>query len=164
MTLYWNNLYRHTRHWKFDKRCTVNPLYIDTRYNDQFRYNDNFNVTKSSLKWGNSQWEIMQEYCIKTSSNICFGYLLESPHWGDSNKYPKHIFYEEMRIKYVLWGNENKTRFFLHNILSIKDYLQQHIHFNGNIFWNKFYRCIEGSLYVYTKTQKEIYPDSKKIC
>ena len=41
----------------------------------------------------------MQEYCIKTSSNICFGYLLESPHWGDSSKYPKHMFYEELRIK-----------------------------------------------------------------
>ena len=46
-----------------------------------------------------SLWEIMQGYCIKTSSNICFGYLLELPHWGDSNKYPKHMFYEEIRIK-----------------------------------------------------------------
>ena len=27
-----------------------------------------------------------------TSRNICFGYLLESPHWGDSNKYPQHMF------------------------------------------------------------------------
>ena len=26
------------------------------------------------------------------SQNICFGYLLESPQWGDSNKYPKHMF------------------------------------------------------------------------
>ena len=34
----------------------------------------------------------MQEYCIKTLSNIWFGYLLESPHWGDFNKYPKHMF------------------------------------------------------------------------
>ena len=31
----------------------------------------------------------MQEYCIKTSSKVCFGYLLELPHWGNSNKYPK---------------------------------------------------------------------------
>ena len=38
----------------------------------------------------------MQEYRIKTSSNICFGYLLESPH---SNKYSKRNFYEEIRIK-----------------------------------------------------------------
>ena len=43
----------------------------------------------------------MQEYCIKTRSNICFGYLLESPLWGDSNKYPKHTFYEEIRINKV---------------------------------------------------------------
>ena len=48
---------------------------------------------------GDSQWEIIEEYCIKTSSNICFGYLLESPRWGDSNKYPKHMFYEVIRIK-----------------------------------------------------------------
>ena len=41
----------------------------------------------------------MQENCIKTSSNICYGYLLESPHRGDSNKYPKHMFHEEIRIK-----------------------------------------------------------------
>ena len=36
---------------------------------------------------------------MKSSSNICFGYLLESPQRGDSNKYPKHMFYEEIRIK-----------------------------------------------------------------
>ena len=41
----------------------------------------------------------MQEYCIKTSSTICFGYLLELPHWGNSNKYPKHMFYEELIVK-----------------------------------------------------------------
>ena len=41
----------------------------------------------------------MLEYCIKTSSNICFGYLLESPHFGNSYKDPKHMFFEELRIK-----------------------------------------------------------------
>ena len=51
---------------------------------------------------GGSWWEIVQEYCIRISSNICFGYLLESPHWGDSNKYPKHMLYEEIRIKQCL--------------------------------------------------------------
>ena len=29
---------------------TVNPLYTDIRYNDKIHYNDNLNVTKSSLK------------------------------------------------------------------------------------------------------------------
>ena len=48
---------------------------------------------------GDSYWEIMQEHCIRISSNICFGYLLELPHWGNSNKYPKYMFYEEVRIK-----------------------------------------------------------------
>ena len=32
-------------------------------------------------------------------------------------------------------------------ILSITDSLQQQIHFNGNIFGNKYCRCNEGSLY-----------------
>ena len=30
----------------------------------------------------------------KMYENICFRYLLESPHWGDSNKYPKHMLLE----------------------------------------------------------------------
>ena len=50
--------------------------------------------------------------------------------WGDSNKYPKHMSMSN----------------FLHIILSIKDFLQQQIHFNGNSFGNKC-RCNEGSLY-----------------
>ena len=45
---------------------------------------------------------------------------------------------EEIRIKQGL---------FLHIILSIKDSLQQQIHFNGNIFGNTCCRCNEGSLY-----------------
>ena len=47
------------------------------------------------------------------------------------------MFCEEMK---------NKTRFVLHFILSIKDSLQQQIHFNGNIFGNKYCRYNEGSL------------------
>ena len=35
----------------------------------------------------------MQEYFTETSSNICFGY---------SNKYPKYMFCEEIRIKHGL--------------------------------------------------------------
>ena len=76
----------------------VYPLYTDTRYYDKIRYNDKLNVTKPSLKNG-QLIRIMQEYCVKTSSNICFGYLLESHQKGDSNKYPKHMFFEEIRIK-----------------------------------------------------------------
>ena len=49
----------------------------------------------------------MQDYCMKTSSNLCFRYLLESPEGGDSNKCPKRIltiikkqmFNEEIRKK-----------------------------------------------------------------
>ena len=60
-------------------------------------------------------------------------WLLELPQRGNSNKYPKHMFYE--------------TRSFLHIILSIKDSLEQQIHYNGNIFGNKCCQCNEGSLY-----------------
>ena len=80
----------------------------------------------------------MQKHCIKSSSNICFGYLLESTQGGDSNKYPKHMFYDEIRIKQGL---------FIHIILSMKDALQQYIHYNDNSFGNKCCRCNEGSLY-----------------
>ena len=79
----------------------------------------------------------MQECCIKTSSKICFGYLLELP---QSNKYPQHtcMFYEVIRIKQIL--------------LSIEDYLQQLSHFNGNILGTNAVivtrvHCIKGTNY-----------------
>ena len=34
-----------------------------------------------------------------SSSNICFGYLLEPPQRVDSNTYQKHMIYEEIRKK-----------------------------------------------------------------
>ena len=68
----------------------VSPLYTDSRYNDKIHYTDNLNVTNSLLK----RWQLMRNY-----ARICFWYLLESPHWGDSNKYPKHMFCQETRIK-----------------------------------------------------------------
>ena len=48
------------------------------------------------------------------------------------------MFYEETRIKQ---GHSYIS------FMSIKDSLQQQIHFNGNIFGNKCCRCNEGSLY-----------------
>ena len=80
-------------------QCTVNPLYTDTRYNDKIRYIDNLTFTKSSL-----EVIIFQKLC----KNIAFNtldmfwiqvYLLESTHLGDSNKYLKHMFYDEIRTK-----------------------------------------------------------------
>ena len=73
----------------------------------------------------------MQEYCIKIQET----YVLEIC----SNKYLKHMFYKEIRIKQGL---------FLYIILCIKDSLQQQIYYNGNIFRNKCCRCNEGSLYM----------------
>ena len=57
---------------------------------------------KPSLK----RWKWSRNYAgtllFNTSSNICFGYFLELPHRGNSNKYPKHMFYEEIRIKHSI--------------------------------------------------------------
>ena len=95
----------------------------------------------------------MQEYCIKFSSNICFGYLLESPHWGDSNKYPKHMFYDEIQIKQGLSYI---------SVCSLKS-LQQQIHFNGNIFENKCCRCKEGLLQILNEAEIMSYLCSADI-
>ena len=37
--------------------------------------------------------------CINTPRNICCGYLLEVPRWGNSNKYPEQMFSEQRRKK-----------------------------------------------------------------
>ena len=38
----------------------------------------------------------MHEYCIQFfEETYVLDVCLESPQWGDSNKYPKHMFYEE---------------------------------------------------------------------
>ena len=53
---------------------------------------------KPSLK----RWQLIRNYAVallfNTSINICFGYLLESPHRGDSNKYPKHMVYTKIKL------------------------------------------------------------------
>ena len=69
-----------------------------------------------------------------------FWIFLESPQWGDSKKYPKHMFYEEIRTKPDL----------LHIYLLIRYSVQQQIHLNGNVFGNKWCRCNEGSLYLFS--------------
>ena len=92
---------------------------------------------KPSLK----MCELIRNYAgtllVSTPRNICFGYLTEKLYRGDSDKYPKHTFYEGIR----------KHGICLHIILLIKDSLQQHIHFNGNIFGNECCICNEGSMY-----------------
>ena len=71
------------------------------------------------------------------SRKACFGYLLELPQWGNSNKYPKHM---------VFYVEKNETRPFLHIILLIKDSSQQ-ICFHGNIFEKEYCHHNEGLLY-----------------
>ena len=43
--------------------------------------------------------ELCKNVALKLQAKHCFGYLLELHHLGDSNKYPKHMFYGEIRIK-----------------------------------------------------------------
>ena len=78
--------------------------------------------------------------CVTISHKLCKNIVfntLKKHQWGDSNKYPKHTFYEEIRIK----------QYILHISLLIKHSVEHRIHFNGNVFWNKCCRCNEGSLY-----------------
>ena len=58
----------------------------------------------------------------------------------------------------------NKTKSFLHIILSIKDSLQQQNHYHGNIFGNKFCRCNEGSLYLYNNAHRKILQKQRSRC
>ena len=66
------------------------------------------------------------------------------------NIFKQHMFWIFVRIA-ILTNIQNicsmRTRPLLNIILSIKDSLEQRIHYNGNIFGNKCCRCNEGSLY-----------------
>ena len=73
----------------------------------------------------------------RVKRNICFGYLLELPLGGDSNKYLKPIFCEKIRIK----------QGFTYMLLFIKDSLQEQIYFNCNVVGNECCCYNEGSLY-----------------
>ena len=80
------------------------PLYTDTRYNDTFVIMTIWLSRNLRLRGNNyKRSQIMQECCIKYFKETCFGYLLESPQWGDSNKYPKHVFYGYIRTKQDLF-------------------------------------------------------------
>ena len=73
---------------------------------------------------------------------LCFGYLLESPHWGDSNKYPKH-------------GAWSFNAIILAQFL-INCHLLNEVSWHSNCHFNEFYRCIEcrykeGLLYLKLK-------------
>ena len=80
----------------------------------------------------------MQKHCRISSSIICFGNLLESPQRGDSNKYPKHMLYEEIRLKQGLSYISFCPLRILHNSKFI---------IMATFIWNKCCLCNEGSLY-----------------
>ena len=82
----------------------------------------------------------------KTCKNIVSNTLKKHMFWicvridsgGDSNKYQKHMFCEEIRT--------NNTFLTYHSVHW--GFFAKQIHYNGNTFGNKFCRCNEGSLYV----------------
>ena len=67
------------------------PLYTNILYNGKTRYNDNLNGINLWLKVKRITEEI-KHIVFNILRNIWCGYLLESPHWGASNKYPQHMF------------------------------------------------------------------------
>ena len=64
--------------------------------------------------------------------------------------------------QYVLCGNTNNTRPFLHFTLLIKESVQRQIHFNGMFFGNKCCCCIEGSRYHLSLPFTHLSPASLK--
>ena len=68
-----------------NKINTVHPLYNDISYNNKIGYNINLVCTKTSGSCIFFHWYAH----VILLENICFVYLLESPRWGDSNKYTK---------------------------------------------------------------------------
>ena len=68
-------------------RNTVNPLYTDTRYNDKIDYND-FDRHETVAQKVTIYQILCKNNLFNNSRNIWFGYVLESPRWDDSNKYP----------------------------------------------------------------------------
>ena len=40
-------------------------------------------------------------FILISPRTLCFRYLLELPHWGNSNKYPKHMFLEVLNTIFL---------------------------------------------------------------
>ena len=57
----------------------------DTPYNDKICYTDNFSCTET----------LSQE--VTANQTLCRNIFNTSSNRGNSNKYPKHMFYEEIR-------------------------------------------------------------------
>ena len=78
----------------------MNPLYNGIRYNSEIRYNVNQICTKIS---GTCIFSLT--VLCYVWENIRFGYLLESPHLSDSNKYTKtYDLYKKRTVqKYPLF-------------------------------------------------------------
>ena len=68
---------------------TVNSFYTYTQYNDKIHYNGNFTHETFVQKVTINQI-LCKNNAFNNSRNIWFGYLLELPQWGNSNKYPNH--------------------------------------------------------------------------
>ena len=92
-----------------------------------------------SPRWGR-QLEIFKNTVFNTPRNIFCGYLSESPRWGDSNKYPQHMFLEV---------NKGKKAFYHLSYWCMLGFILAVIHFNGRIFGDKCCCYNEGLLYDY---------------
>ena len=119
---------------------------------------------QNSLKWQFDCREIFaKEVTIshKLCKNIVFNTLKKHMFrifdTIATNKYPKHMFCEEIRTK---------QDFYNISISSLRYSVQQQIHFNGNVFGNKCCRCNEGSSYHWIWTsillQTEVFAKKKK--
>ena len=69
-------------------------------------------------------------FCSYFLTEHMFRYLLESPHWGDSNKYPKHMFFKVLNT------------IFLYNLWLIVT-SEAKVSWQSDCYYNEFCRYIE---------------------
>ena len=76
----------------------MNPLYNGIRYNSKIHYNVILICTKNH--W--IEYFFIDNPMLLFGKTYTFGYLLELPHRGDSNKYTKRMIYKRTIKKYPL--------------------------------------------------------------
>ena len=118
---------------------TVNPHYTDTRYNDKILYTDNLTSTETLSQELTVNQKLCWNIIIQYFKQHMFGYLLESPHRGDSNKYPKHTFYEEIIIKHSICC----ISFYSLRILNNSKFILKAIYLGTNVVVVTMVHCIQ---------------------
>ena len=88
--------------------------------------------------------KLCKNIVINTERNIiCFGYLLEWPQRGDSSNYPKHMSYEEIRMKQGLFHRSfcllrilfNSKLMFMVTSLGTSSVIVTRVHYDNALYF-----------------------------